>query len=603
MKSVSSDIKKILCGIALVILLLQSGAIAQQKPRSLLPEKSVTTETFPAKDVKNGSIKQNTFGPIKKKNHIQVNELKTIDIESIGTIDSSSGGFHKSFWKTTPRALIVRLLKQLPNTTYSKVLRELRRRLLLTRATIPEAPTEVAKENLVVLRKYALFKMGNFQEFKNLSKQIPISFQNEELAKLSVNVDFVTNDLDSACNKTKIWFEKSPSKFWHKALIFCDALNSSWDKVDFGIQLLGELNESEDKTFLALIQVITGDTESLPTLSSTIIKPRDVAMLRSARHGLPSPDPGALPQWLLTAYLEDPSIKSNLRLQLADKAYKSGIMGKASVVKLYETTAIPQDEIDKALSLAFTEVTSMPQALLYRLALSQESNYGKAQAIQQTLPIALRDNFFFEMADLYYPILKTIPIVSEFSWFAADAALLHSINSDLKNAKSWANLAIAESKLDTEGVKNWSKVWPLIRILTGDRLIGWDEYLLKNWKQLILEKDPIEGRGLVSLAYSLMEAVGEPIPKSTWRELIGTGLKTDSTHSIFVNKRAIQEAIGEQAVGETIAILLVSLGELKLKSLAADDLILMVSSINTLGFNEEARRLAFEALIAKISNF
>ena len=134
-------------------------------------------------------------------------------------------------------------------------------------------------------------------------------------------------------------------------------------------------------------------------------------------------------------------------------------------------------------------------------------------------------------------------------------------------------------------------------------MIKWDESLLKNWKTLILENNPIEGRGLVSLTYGLMEAVGEPIPKSTWRELIGTGLKTDSTHSIFVNKRAIQEAVREQAVGEAIAILLVSLGELKLNTLSADDLVLMVSSINSLGFNEEARRLAFEALVAKLSNF
>ena len=238
MKSVFSDTKKILCGIALIALLMQNNAIAQQKPLSLLPATSVTTKPSPGEDAKNNSVKQDTFDSIKEKKHkkkdIQVNELKTLDIESIGTIDSSSGGFNESFWKNTPRALIVTLVKKLPSTTYSKGLQELRRRLLLTRATIPEASNEIEEENLLTLRKHVLFKVGDFKGFKNLSERIPISYQTEELAILSVNVAFLTNELDNACNKTKIWFEKSPSKFWQKALIFCDALNSSWDKVDFG---------------------------------------------------------------------------------------------------------------------------------------------------------------------------------------------------------------------------------------------------------------------------------------------------------------------------------------------------------------------------------
>lgn len=607
MKNGSINIKTFLAIFLLGIHLLQHNAIAQQAPRSLLPNlppednKTLTPNKHPehTESTDTEISKQENLA----KNGIQIDELKELDVDSVGILDPSFGGLDKDMWGNSPRPLVITLLKQLPDQLSSKTLRDLKKRLLLSRVTSPGPNSNLKNESLIHIRQRALFNAGDLDNFRKLEEMIPTSYQNEELAKLSINVSFIVNDLDRACSQTKLWFERSQDKFWQKALIFCDALNSSWDKVDFGIQLLSELNEDSDSKFLSLIQSIAGDMDTQPTLSIESIVPRDVAMLRSAQLELPEHELGSLPPWLFKTYLESPGVTQQARIQIAEKAFNMGIIKRPMIARLYETISIQREDIDRAVSLTLSKNSSIPQVLLYRLALSQESIFGKAQAIQQTLSIAIRDNFISEMAELYKPLLKSIPVSSELSWFASDAALLHTINHDLEDAELWIKLAKSEAKLDGQSKLKWVKVWPLIRLLRGDRLLAWDSSMLKEWKQIIFEQKPRQARDLVNLIYHFMQMVGEPIDNDTWRELAGAGTQTPPRYSIFVSKKAIESAINKNLIGEAIAILLVSFGSQPIEKMGSEDFVLAVSSINALGLNQEARQLAFEILATKLYDF
>ena len=301
-------------------------------------------------------------------------------------------------------------------------MQNLQKKLLLTRATSPLADKNENQNSILKLRQQTLFRSGKLDYFRKIQQNIPRSHDDEELAQLAVNVFFLTNKLGTACDLIKYWFDKSQTTFWQKSLIFCDAINGLRDNVDFGMKLLAETQEREDTKFVSLVNAINNDLDIPPTEQITDLLPRDVAMLRFAKQVLPKPNPEVLPLWLYDIYIDDPSTTQEDRLALANRAFQLGLLTAEKLAKLYETANLPQDDIATAVTLTDGGDTLIPDALLYRLVLSQETDFGKAQAIYKALSFATRNGSILEMAELYKNVIKSIVPASELGWFACSAA-------------------------------------------------------------------------------------------------------------------------------------------------------------------------------------
>ena len=152
---------------------------------------------------------------------------------------------------------------------------------------------------------------------------------------------------------------------------------------------LTETQEREDTKFVSLVNAINTDLDIPPTEQITDLLPRDVAMLKFAKQVLPKPNPGVLPLWLYDIYINDPSTTQEDRLALANRAFQLGLLTVEKLAKLYETANLPQDDIATAVTLTDAGDTLIPDALLYRLVLSQETDFGKAQAIYKALSLSL----------------------------------------------------------------------------------------------------------------------------------------------------------------------------------------------------------------------
>ena len=70
--------------------------------------------------------------------HVNVEELKTIAPDSLGTLNAEQGGFGINMWKNVSRSKVERLLPKLPVGSTSRAMRDLMRRLLLSSAKAPE---------------------------------------------------------------------------------------------------------------------------------------------------------------------------------------------------------------------------------------------------------------------------------------------------------------------------------------------------------------------------------------------------------------------------------------------------------------------------------
>ena len=582
-----------------IVVQIATDAAAQQSPVSLLPKAQKTFKLDKKFPQQGSEIKTFTESPDSGNKIVQTNKLEALNLETIGILDIKTGGFDKNMWNGTTYPEAISLLKNLPSKIYSRGLQNLQERLLLTRARTPIYQKDENKNTILKLRQQNLFKSGKLDYFAQIQRNIPRTHDDEELAQLAVDTFFLKNNLDKACEIIKYWFDKSQKKSWQKNLIFCDAINGLRDNVDFGIQLLSETKNSEDDKFISLINVILGE-EDMPSSKQIVeMTPRDVAMLRFGQQTLPTSNFDVLPPWLHEIYINDPSIQQKDRLKLAHRSFLLGLIKVEELAKLYETADLHQDDIATAVTLASEGATQIPDALLHRLILSQETDFGKAQAIHKAIDFAIRDGTIVEMAELYQNHVKQIVPASELDWFACSAAMINMINRDFTTAQLWLEVAEKSGKLNGQSPITWSKVWPILWLLNEDRSVKLDEKKLERWAQELLTKKHLEGRSFVNFTYHVLEIFGAKIPYERWNELAAKGVLVEHGYSLFTNKQAIERALERKRTAAAAATLLLSVGDLKASEIQDESLLFIISILNNLGLKQQAKIIAFQVLIQK----
>ena len=358
--------------------------------------------------------------------------------------------------------------------------------------------------------------------------------------------------------------------------------------------------DAEDEIFFNLIQKLSDRVEGTFELTVDKLKPLYVAMLRASKHELPKLDSKIPSAWLLPNYIQDPGVEHSIRLSLAERAAKLGVIDIQALSEVYKSAELDENEIENAISIALNEKTPRARMLLYRATLRHESNFGKAQAIQRAQSIGQENKLFSEMAELYTPIFDQIQPASELGWFAPDATLLHTANFDLEQVRSWSSLARREANMDQTLLATTDSYWPLIRIMWGDEVFTWNDDKMRNWWKIIKKTNPNKARESASLLYHLMHVLGDPISPSLRAALIGPNAINRAKKTIFDNQFSIEIAANAGNLAETITLLLISLDKTDFTALSTSELILIVDSVNKLGLHEEARKLAFEIMVSQL---
>jgi hypothetical protein len=597
-------------GIAATFLLISAPAGAQA-PRSLLPTKPLDFKVnpdpgrappapsapAPAIPPVEGGVEEATPG----KSGISVDSLGALTDETAGVLDVTSGGFDTDLWSDTPRTVIATLIRLLPEAPASRTLLDLRRRLLLSRAAVPPAVSapagEASPESLLLQRVRALFRSGDLAGASALLAAIPPSHQEESLSKLAADVAFLRNDTGRACETVARWVDRSADRYWQKALVFCEALNGAWEKVDFGMRLLIELNDA-DEVFFTLMRAIGGETGATRKMQAKALRPLDVAMARAARAGLPDPGGETPPRWLLRSFMTDPSFAPANRFALVETAEAVGIAEASELVAVYEAMQVSPELLESAASVAAADPSPTGRALLYRATRAQSSNFGKAQAIKQAVDVARDRRSLGQMARVYAPIALQLEVTSQLGWFAADAALLLLAVHEFEAARPWLGLAEREASFSPEIGDAWRRLWPLARLAGGDEISEWRADRLQGWWDWMRESDPGTASRKASLLFGLLEALGDPVPPTVWRGLVDGLTPEAGPGPGFAVARALADAVDEGRMGETVSLVSIAFGGKALGDLPASILVDGVQSLHALGLEPEARRLAFEIALA-----
>lgn len=509
---------------------------------------------------------------------IEVDALDAVGTDYAGSLEAGTGGFGAGMWRGTDRVKVVRLLPLLKPTS-SPVLADLARRLLLSNAAAPAG--QGGSGNLLALRARLLADMGLAQEALALLRQLPADRQDAASARQLTELAWRTGDLDGGCTAALESLGRVEiDGFWQKAAIFCQLRAGQTTEAELGLDVLRELGDN-DEPFYALADLLGGATTSeIPPLP--LVTPLYLAMARAANVPLPS-IAGASPPPLMQALVaESPQAPVEVRLAAAEKAAAVGLLSPQNLIAAY--TAEPEDAglLDTALDLPDLGTTPATRAILYQATVRAGLPQQRAGFIQRALSAGPLDSSYWAALPLYAPVLAELPASPDLASFAPEAAHHLYAAGYLREGGAWLTTAAQSQAADLSGLQALA-------------------YLAGNGPAPLIEGSlppPADPRGAQLRA--LFAALDESLPSGA--DGASASLSSNAAPAMPQQNLNLWLDLGDAAtkgrVGETVLLSLAGLAQTGLADAEPLWLFRVVKSLQRVGLEADARRLAVEAAIA-----
>ena len=523
---------------------------------------------------------------------IRVGKLDRIDADAAGVLNDGQGGLGADMWLGTRRAVVEALLPRLPVSATSPAMRDLMRRLLLSEAAVPEG--EAGKTRLITLRMNRLGAMGDLIGVNDLLNATPGRGDDEDLTRIEADARFLANDNARACALAASQISSRQSNYWQKAFIFCQALAGQHGQAALGVALLRETGE-QDPIFFALVDAVAaGNVATIDSMPDP--SPLHLAMARVAKAQLPadvieSNNPGTLRTIAIS-----PNAPVELRLEAAERAEAAGALPVDDLRQLYTSVPFSAEDLANPFSKAEAEAGAMSRALLYRTALVQTVPTAQAEAVTLALELARQGGRYVSTVRAFMPVLKRIPASAELAWFALEAVRALLATGEHEAARSWFALLRNKAAFDEASALALVSLMPLARLVGSGEAEDWSGERLTAWWESERGRDGAVTRA--ARLYTLLEALGEPVPVGLWEALL-----TGSQRATVAMPRPalwfrLEEAARRARKGETVLLSLLALGDGG--PAQANPIVLgrVLGALGAVGLEASARALAVEAAVA-----
>ena len=574
--------------------LLKKEGPAQPTPRT--SGQTLITNPPPAQELKsNPSEAQGPTGAI------QVKSLSAIDVSSAGLIDDSEGGLGVDMWRGIARPLVERLLPQLPVATGSPAMQELARRLLLTRARVPEGAAKAS--SLLGLRVERLSAAGDTASVNALMGLAPANFADRNVARAKVDGLLLSGDTADACSAFQTLVADDPEEtYWVKGVAFCRALAGAHDQATFASDLLRDLGV-RDQPFFAMLRVLAGDqgqgVESL--LDPT---PLHIAMLKTARLPVPADAIAGASPGILVSIALLPNADLDLRLAAAERAEAAGALDAGLLSEIYRSVTFAPEELSDAPSALDKLTAPRANALLYQVAQIREVPTARAEALSLAWRVAGQRGGYATAVRVNLASLRMIEPVPELAWFAGDAVRAFYTAGDIEGAREWfvmlhgnANPSNADAAIAVQ------KLWPLPYLRDARFGHGWDGLVvLRPWLKglAILGGAEQKQARYADTVLTLLSAFDFEVPGEIWAAVLRKPLAAPRSLPVPGLWLQLRAASVAGQVGATALFTLLILGEEG--PAGADPIVLseIVAALRRIALDDIARGIAVEAAMAQM---
>ena len=588
--------------LAAVVLVLAPTASAAQRapagfmlaqvapPVKLAPRRPIETEpeaVAPATPAAPAAPKRTTPVEIKK--------LSEIDPDSVGVMDASQGGFGVDMWEGTERALVARLLPLLPARMRSPAMRDLARRLLLTRATAPKGKPD--RPSLLALRVGRLFAMGDITAARQLLDNAPAQLVEESLTRIRIESLFFGNDNSGACKQVRSHVQQFQGPYWQQATAFCLALAGEHAKATLVADILAEREGAADPAFFTAMDALSGSRDAVV---ENLKNPQalQLSMMRAANLRLPDGVAVSDKPTILRAVALSPNADLDVRLAAAEGARALGALSVAELGELYAGIRFESTELENPLTTADVKWGPRGRALLLRTATGQDVPTARAEVLKRAWRLAKEKGGYGLILMSGLPMLLSIEPAGELVWFAHDAGRALFGAGRRGEALGWLALARREAGGNAEAAAAATALWPLAVLSDVEETIPFDAAELDKWWQAQKKDGGAAAPGRARLLFGLLAALDKPVATGLWTQLIGDARPVTAAMPNPALRHALRVASADLRVGETVMLALIVLGENGVAGAGAMAVEAAVAALNTVGLRHEARALALEAALA-----
>ena len=519
---------------------------------------------------------------------VEVQPLTVPDQPWVGLLDENRGGFGIDMWRSTSLALLERVLPSLPMGTPSPAMQDLARRLLLSDARAPAG--EGLGSNLLAIRIERLIAGGETEAANQLIALAAARAPDPALARAEVDGFLLAGDNAGACARISDAVRGNSDPYWLKGLTFCRALRAERATARLAVDLLRELGETGDEAFFVLVRALNGDPAARIE-SLTEATPLHLAMMRAANMEIPADAVAGAPPAVVRAIAAAPNASDEVRLDAAERAAAAGILPVERVSQIYGGFVFEADAVENAIEIARYAEGAWANALLYRLGRERNDAAGQAEVAQASMRRARARGGFVTAARIYAPTIRELEPGAALDFAIAELVPAMLAAGDSEAAAAW--YARAEGAVATA-------LWPLMQIARGPVAMPLADEAPRAWLQARADLPEAERYAAAALVFTLLEALGHEIAADDWETLFEGQLRVPTTIPAPALWRGLGAAAAAGAVGETVLMVLLVLGEPGPAGANATTLGAVVEALGAVGLEDEARAIALEAVLAAL---
>lgn len=532
---------------------------------------------------------------------VNVQTLSEIDPESTGVLDDASGGLGTDLWRGTDRQTAVQLLGLLPKRVSSPAMRDLMRRLLLTRATAPAARggrvSPEAEGALLARRVEALFAIGEFEGMLRLLRTAAPERAGEALVEREVEALFFGNDNAGACRQVRGRAQGFTSIYWQQATAYCLALAGENAKAALVSELLAERGSEVSPAFFAMMDTVTGArTGAVRSMPDPLAL--HLSMMRAANLRLPEDVTKSARAAVLRTVALSPNADFAVRLDAAEGAFAAGVLSAEQLLEIYANVPFEPGELAHPLSAADAAWGPRGRALLMRAASLHDVPTARAEVLQRAWQLGREKGGHSIAMAAAVPLLMQVKPAGELMWFARDAARALFAAGRVEDALAWYALARQEEGSNSAAAETAIALWPLAALAGGEGATAEPDASFARWWAARPKDADAAQQGLrAQRLLALLDASGIVIDPASWASVVSAAPRVTAAGPGPAILHLLGRAAAASRRGEGVALALIAMGEdgPAASALAVES---ALRALRAAGLQKEARAIALEAAVA-----
>lgn len=569
-------------------------------PGSAVPEPAEPegpSQFFPAGTVSTEpSVRVLSAVPGQSNTGIEIGTLTGVGAATSGLISPEQGGFGTDMWQGASRTDIDTYLARLPVPGASPVMNDLARRLLLTGAQPPSGAGSGI--TLLATRIDRLVASGRTQAAIELAgsagqERPPLVAAGLARAALAQSNEQLACDALKDIPPGRDPAHDAMSAFSVKLSTYCQIAAGNPEIASLTLDLARE-EGMDDALFYSLAsEAALGIVLRAPEPNGLTIM--NFAFYKLAGRELPKDAVDIAEPALLPGFLSDETLSAEAKVAAAERAASYGLIDGRDLAAAYREPSFTPEQVAGLLTSDIPEPSPLRRAMIFQAIGAAVAADERMRLFRLAFATAESAGLYYPTVEALYPDLDLLVPSDALRPMAPAAARAFIALGERSKAQEWMALMGAGGQMLGRDMR---ELEGLLRIAGGSPQ-GFDTVKVSAEIASDLKSGVAQTRAYAASEAMLLEALGFQLDPAVWDALLDArgALTGQVPPEALLNQLS---AAGQKGtVGETVMLAIEVIGTNGAGAVHPRAAAQAVASLRTINLENEARRLALEALMAR----